>query len=375
MRQRWWNGVVCLIAAGLLAGVAVRMDGRRIAAADFVVPTVLPVPAVARSDAYPQPMVTGAAHAPAAVVLADGRIAAFWFQGSREAASDVRLKSSVFADGAWGPIRDVTDGVRTGADEGRIIKTVGNPIVFRHPDGEFWLVYVSVTVGGWSGSSLNLMRSPDGIAWGPARRLVTSPFLDVSTLDRSPPLLRSDGLVALPVYHEMITSYPLLLFLDRNGAVVDRARMGGRCQIQPWLVPLGGGKALALMREHSCASRRLWQTVTTDGGLSWGPVTDTGFADPDAPAAAVRLSDGRIAAVVNDDARSAAVLRLAFSADDGATWQRGPAVFDGGTTELDYRYPWMLQDQTGRLHVLISESKRAIRDAVLGAGDLVAAKP
>jgi predicted neuraminidase len=115
---------------------------------------------------------------------------------------------SVFDGAVWTPPSDVTDRRKTGRDQQRLVHTVGNPVVFRHPDGEYWLIYVTVSVGGWSGSALNLMRSADGLIWGPSRRLVTSPFLNLSTLDKAPPLFRSDGLVALPAYHEMITTFP-----------------------------------------------------------------------------------------------------------------------------------------------------------------------
>lgn len=373
MAGRYAQAVVFLAATAILIATAVKMSAGPPGPASFVVPTALTLPASPRADFAPQPPAAGVAHAPTATLLDDGRIALYWFAGSREGAGDVVLRMSVFDGQVWSSPRDVTDAVRTGRDQRRLIRTVGNPVVFSHPGGEYWLVYVSVSVGGWSGSALNLMRSADGVTWGPSRRLVTSPFLNLSTLARSPPLMRSDGLVALPVYHEMIAAFPEMIFLDPAGNVVDKARIGDDCPIQPWAVALGEGRAVALMRQHGCAERRLWTASTADGGATWTAPEPTRLADPDSPAAALRLADGRIVAVLNDDPRSAFRLDLVVSADDGKTWTRGAPVFDGTAERKDYRYPWLIQDKAGRLHVFASESKQAIRHVVLGS-DAVPAK-
>ncbi len=357
-----------VIAAIVLAAVAYVMSGARPGGSTFLVSAPLPLPAVQRTDFTPQPSVEGVAHAPSAVLLADGRIALYWFAGSREAALDVGLHMSVFDGTAWSePVR-VTDTARTTADERRITYTVGNPVVFRHPDGDYWLVYVTSLGDGWSGSSLNLMRSKDGMTWGPATKLVTSPVLNLSTLVRSPPLMRADGLVALPAYYEMATNFPEMILIDPAGRVVDMVRMGSNCLIQPWLTPLGEGRAVALFRRHGCAEGEtsLFTTTTGDGGASWSASLRTDIANPDSPAATFRLADGRIVALLNEDPENAFRLNLMVSADDGATWKRGAPVFDGTADGKSYRYPWLLQDTSGRLHVFASESQQAIRHAILG---------
>jgi predicted neuraminidase len=364
--------IAAFVAAAIVLGVtALTMSGSRPGAATFVVSTPPALASGDRRDFSPHPPARGAAHAATATLMDDGRIALFWFAGSREGAGDVVLLNAVFDGSTWSRPRIVTDAVRTGADERRHVKTVGNPVVFRHPNGEYWLIYVSVSYGGWSGSALNLMRSADGVTWGPARRLVTSPFFNLSTLVRSPPLMRSDGLVALPAYHEMIAGFPEMIFLNAGGNVVDRVRFGGACSIQPWAVPTGGGGAVALMRQHRCRERVLFRSATDDGGASWTRPRATSLANPGSPAAAVRLADGRIVAVLNDDPISATHLDLVVSSDNGATWRHGATVFDGTAERKTYRYPWLLLDKAGRLHVFVSESKNAIRHAILDGQSVV----
>lgn len=356
------------LAAIVVVALFVQMSGRTIAPSEFVVTPPRAVPAVpgAVRATYLQPPSDGVAHAVTAIELADGRIVAYWFAGSREGAGDVVLRSSILADDAWSAPRTVVDRQSMGAEQRRFIKTIGNPVILRHPGGEYWLITVSVTLGGWSGSALNLMRSADGITWGPPVRLVTGPFLNLSTLVKGPALVRADGLVALPAYHEFASAYPELLLIDGDGRVVDKIRMGGRCQIQPWAVALDPRRAVALMRAYGCTERRLWVTATEDAGATWDLPRAT-LANPDSPAAAVALPGGRIAAVLNDDPASAKTLDLVISDDGGETWRHGAPVFGGAEQDETYRYPWLLQDSDGRLHVFATESQRGIRHAVLGA--------
>jgi predicted neuraminidase len=369
---------LCAITLLLLLAAAARLQQNAIGPSDFVLPDVRPVvgPAeteadlVARSPVY--------AHSLSAVTLDKGEIAAFWFTGTREGDADARLMTARFDGTTWSAPVALTNGPQTGSDEGRYVKTVGNPVVFRHPDGEYWLVYVSVSVGGWSGSALNLKRSPDGIHWGAAQRLTTGPFFNLSTLAKGQPLIRSDGLVALPVYHEFIARFPELLFLDPNGSVVGKVRMAGagRCAIQPAPAALGGGRAIALLRNAGCEPPRLLSTVTEDGGLSWSPLKATPIANPNAPAAIFRLADGQLLAVANDNPRVTHVLYPFRSANDGRSWTRGEPLFDGTAGRTTYRYPFLLQDGDGRLHLFVTEvlerREWAIRHLVLDPALLAA---
>ena len=69
---------------------------------------------------------------------------------------------------------------RVGAEKGlaRYIAKLGNPVPARLADGRLQLFFVTVSIGGWAGSSISTMISDDeGSTWGRPQRLITSPLM------------------------------------------------------------------------------------------------------------------------------------------------------------------------------------------------------
>lgn len=104
-----------------------------------------------------------ATHAASLVELSDGRIRAFWFAGSREGAEDVEIRSAVFdpAKNLWGAEQSIANREDTQRSLLRYVKKLGNPVAQRAPDGTLWLFYVTVSLGGWAGSSITAITSND----------------------------------------------------------------------------------------------------------------------------------------------------------------------------------------------------------------------
>jgi predicted neuraminidase len=328
------------------------------------------------------------AHCPSLVALTDGRLACAWYAGSREGGQDVAIwwAESAAADvaagrSAWGPPRAVVDRGSAAADLERFVAKVGNSVAFTDGEGRPWIVFVSIAVGGWSGSSLNACCSNDGArTWEPAARLSLSPFLNVSELVRSAPVVLEDGGIGLPVYHECLGKFPEMLWLRPDGTrlVATKSRMaGGRSLIQPTVVPLDGSRAVALLRNHS-RSHRVAMQVTADGGRSWSEPAPTPLPNPDASVAAVRLSDGRLLVAFNDSDKDRDNLRLAVSdaVGDGLAgireWRR-IATLESEPGER-FAYPYMIQDAAGRVHLAYSWKMRRIRHAVFNES-WIAAQP
>ncbi|MDR1646766.1 MAG: exo-alpha-sialidase, partial [Zoogloeaceae bacterium] len=122
-------------------------------------------------------------HAASIAALPDGRLFSVWFGGQREGSTDVKIYAADYQpeQNRWSPQRILATPRQTTADTGRWTRKLGNPVAFVTPKGELWVVYVSAAMGGWATSQLNLLRSRDsGASWLPAKRLRTSPFLNLS---------------------------------------------------------------------------------------------------------------------------------------------------------------------------------------------------
>lgn len=301
---------------------------------------------------------TPAVHSATAIEIGDGRIRAFWYGGSREGARDVAIYTSVFDGdiGGWSGEVPVTTREETQRDVRRYVKKLGNPMVSRGSDGRLWLFYVSVSIGGWSGSAINFRVSEDdGESWSAAKRLVTSPFLNISTLVRGPGVLYTDGSQGVPVYHELLGKFGELIRVDPEGRVLDKARMSsGYTSLQPVLVPLDRERALGLMRKSGNSPARVLAVTTGDAGASFGEVAPTPLANPDAAVAAIRLSSGELLVAFNDSERDRSNLSLALSEDEGDSWELVHVLEPPAPTDEPhprFAYPWLLESSRGDLHL------------------------
>ena len=265
-------------------------------------------------------------HAPSLVELTDGRFRAFWFAGSREGAKDVEIHTAVFLPerAVWRRESPVASRASTRKSLQRYIRKLGNPVVGRAANGQIWLFYVSVSVGGWGGSSVTMTTSTDdGKTWTPARRLITTPFFNLSTLVKGTPFLYDDGTLGLPVYHEMIGKFCELLRLDKTGAIIDKQRLSsGKYSLQPVVLAQSNRKAITLMRYAGGQSpKRVIRASTDDAGQRWSHPEKSALSNPDAALSGVVLADGRILIVLNDIESGRDQLSLVTSHDGGVTWK------------------------------------------------------
>lgn len=321
------------------------------------------------------------AHCPSLAALPDGRLACVWYAGSREGAEDVAicwadLAAEDVAAGrcAWNAPRAVVNRRSVERDLSRFVKKVGNPVLFTDALGRPWIVFVTIAVGGWSGSSLNACCSNDGgRSWEPVRRLTLSPFLNVSELVRAAPVPLDGGRIGLPVYHECIGKFPEMLWLraEGDGLVATKSRMAwGRSLIQPAVVPLDATRAVALLRDHSRAHRVAIQR-TGDAGRTWSDPQSTTLPNPDASVAAVLLSGGRMLVAFNDSETTRDNLCLAVTESGGGTaddpregggWRRIATL--EAEPGAKFAYPYLIVDGAGRVHLTYSWKMQLIRHAV-----------
>lgn len=350
-------------------------------------------------------------HSPSVTALPEGDLMGAWFAGSREGAADVEIRGARFdaASGEWGAEQVLVTREMTRRAVGKPIRKLGNPVIAYAPDQRLWLFYVSVSVGGWAGSAINVMVSEDeGVNWSVPRQLITSPFINISTLVRAAPVFHADGAIGLPVYHEFLGKFPEYLYLSAQGQVLDKFRIAdGTNSLQPTVVPADGQNAVALLRQAGDGGHVL-ATRSSDGGRTWAeewPVTPW---NPNASLAAVRASNGALLVVQNNlqDGRFSLSLDLA-SADveqwtmlaqldaspdpSGQPFARpayeeliekhfmassGPArhsllkdylqridyrMCRNGQCDFEYEYPYMIRASDGQYHVVYAWNNSFIK--------------
>jgi predicted neuraminidase len=301
------------------------------------------------------------AHSVSLVALGGGNVGAAWFAGSREGAADVRVVFARFDGREWSPAKSLAERVQVQRDTGRLVRKVGNPVIWRDATGALHLWFVSVGYGGWGGSALNHIQSGDGgFTWSRAERLVTSPFFNISTLGHGAPLALADGGIALPVYHEFIAKRPEWLRLNAQGKVVDKQRLpGAGALLQPSAVALDDQRILGVLRDAGSA-HRIRVAQSGDAGSRWTDATVTQLPNPNAGIALLRLADGRLLLASNPQEAGRNLLALQVSGDEGRTWSP-PRFIEQGGADDEYSYPALLQDETGMIHLAYTWKREKIR--------------
>lgn len=302
-------------------------------------------------------------------VARDGRggMVCAWYSGSREGARDVsiylaRLDRDTLA---WSRPEILMDRKRSSRELGRYVKKLGNPVLVSGLDGRLWLFYASVFQGGWSGASINYAVSEDGgRTWGKSRKLLLSPFFNLTNNVKNRGLVLDDGTILIPVYHEFIKDFSQLLrFRPAGGAARHEDRyeirkMTSRGQaIQPTLIHEGGERLLALFRNK--ANGHVLMSRSDDLGMSWSALEASSLRNPDSGLDAIRMDDGGYLAVVNGSPVDRSNLQIVFSRDEGKTWRTIAVLED--KPGMEYSYPSIARGADGLYHITYTYERKRIK--------------
>jgi len=305
-------------------------------------------------------------------IAPDGRgdLVCAWYSGSREGARDVsiylaRLDRETFT---WSGPEVLMDRERSSRELGRYVKKLGNPVLVSGLEGRLWLFYASVFQGGWSGASVNYTVSGDGgRTWGESRKLILSPFFNLTNNVKNRGIVLANGTILLPVYHEFIRDFSQLLrFKPSSGADRDEDRYEirkmtarGRA-IQPALIyegDEGGGRLLALFR--NMAKGHVLMSRSDDLGMSWSPLEASSLPNPDSGLDAIRMDDGGYLAVMNGSPADRSNLQIVLSRDRGNTWRTVAVLEDEPGKE--YSYPSIVRSPDGLYHITYTYERRRIK--------------
>ena len=360
--SRW---PLALLLAGLVAA-AMRVPHH--AEPRFLVP-----PAVMPGERPPQkplyrlidlPRPTPSAHASCVLTLPEGDLLVAWFGGSREGAGDVSIHMARLHEGVIEDTWVTLTRQRLQELVHRVVRKLGNPVLWLDTAGRLHLQVVSVSYGGWSGSAVNHLVSEDqGRTWSWARRLVLSPFFNLSTLVRTPPLVMEDGTIGFPCYHEFVDKWGLWTRITAEGRVLEQVRMqkyeGGR--LQPAVAAIDPTHAVALLRSASRRHGRVERNETGDGGASWPQKRSLPIANPDAAVAMIRLEDGSLLLAANPLESGRGILQLFHSLDAGKSWTPLRIVSRSDEAGAEFSYPFLAQDAEGTIHLSYTHLRQGIR--------------
>jgi predicted neuraminidase len=308
---------------------------------------------------------TAETHSASIAMLNSEIPAAVWYGGTEEGHSDVALFLSIF-DGAWSEPKVIADRASTENGLSRYIRKIGNPTLHVWPDGNIGVFYVSVSIGGWGGSSVNYIESSDtGVTWSKPRRLVTSPFLNISTLVRTNALELENGHIELPIYHEFVGKFSESLLVSREIEVIDKRRISwGLDSLQPAIMPLDETSALALLRYSGDPPGRIWSSLTSNSGRNWTTPELTPLPNPNAAIALLNTGDGNLLLAFNDAVDGRNRLSLATRSASEGTWKRRKVVETETNTidvEYEFSYPSLTKGKGDNIHLVYTWNQKRIK--------------
>lgn len=249
-------------------------------------------------------------------------------------------------------------------------RSEGNGVIWQAPDGVVWLFYLTRYGETWSTSRIKYKISRDGAkTWSDPAMLA----FEQGMMVRSRPIVLNDGDYLLPIYHETghdrekVGDDTSSLFLRRDsktGEWTETNRVYSRIgNLQPAPVQITDDHLVAYCRRGGgygpMKDGFIVRTESRDGGRTWSPGKDTEFANPNSAVDMIRLKNGHLVLVYNDNNKGQRMpLTVAVSTDGEKSWpHRRHVVNIPGDTAA---YPNLLQSADGKIHVIYTSENRTV---------------
>lgn len=300
-------------------------------------------------------------HASTLVEVAKNKFLVACFGGSQESNPDVAIwLTTIDKHGITAPQR-VADGVVSDT----LRYPAWNPVLFKVRGGDLLLFYkVGPNPREWWG--LVKTSQDNGQTWSVARRLPPGMLGPI----KNKPVQLANGIILAPSSVEE-ASGRWKIHLEKsvdNGQTWQLVPVGNDSPldvIQPSILTYPAGRLQLLCRSKQ---GRIVQAWSTDGGTSWGPLSQTSLPNPNSGTDAVTLRSGAQLLVYNpavpgkDWFNGRGQLRVAESTD-GQTWH-DVAVLENGSTQ-EYSYPAIIEAQDGQVHITYTYNRQNIKHVVL----------
>ncbi len=250
----------------------------------------------------------------------------------------------------------------------------GNAVIWQGPDGTVWLFYLTRYGETWSTSRIKYKTSNDGArTWTDSRLLSFEEGLMV----RAHPIVLLGGDYLLPIYHETghdtelvgpDTSSFFLRYHPKTRKWNETNRIYSRIgNLQPAVVQIDDDYLVAYSRRGGGYGPRkdgfLIRSESRDGGRTWSPGKDSQFPNPNSAADLIKLKNGHLLLVYNDNNQGERLpLTVAISDDNDRTWKYRRDIVTSAETAA---YPTAVQTKDDKIHIMYTSHERRQIDHIV----------
>lgn len=243
----------------------------------------------------------------------------------------------------------------------------GNPAIWQAPDGLVWLFYVQRYGDTWSQARIKAKISRDGAqTWSDSLMVA----FEEGMMCRGKPIVLNNGEYLLPIYYEtgsdreMTAADTCSMFLRFNPETKKWTESGriysDNGNLQPAPVQITDDYLIAYCRrggnfEPIEEGGYTIRAESRDGGHTWSRGVDTEFLNPNSAVDFIKLQNGHLLLVYNDNMNERTPLTIAISTDNDKTYPHRRNIGEGDNT---FAYPVAMQTKDGKIHILYTTNER-----------------
>lgn len=243
---------------------------------------------------------------------------------------------------------------------------VGNPVVWQAPDGLVWLFYNNQYGATWSNARVKAKVSGDGAkTWSDAFMFA----MEEGSMVRGQPIVLNNGDYLLPLYNETgedrervgdsTCSYFMRFNPETKTWTETNRIMSETGNLQAQVVQLNDNDLFCFLRRGGGyePTEEGWMLKATskDGGYTWSNAEPTEFPNPNSALELIKLRNGHLMLIYNDNMNARTPLAAAVSTDGGETWPYRRVIAGGDNT---YAYPYAIQGQDDKIYLIYTTNRR-----------------
>lgn len=309
--------------------------------------------------------------------LANGDLYIAYYGGSGEYGDDTAVYGSRLKVGA-------TQWTAPGVIANTPDRGEGNPVVWQAPDRRVWLFYVNRYGETWSNARVKGKISDDGAAtWSDSFML----SFEEGTMVRGQPIVLNNGDYLLPMYHETgedreksaaTTCSYFVRYNPKTKEWTETNRIKSPAgNLQAQVVQLTDRYLIAYLRRGGdflpTDRGYMLRCESRDGGYTWSDAVETKFPNPNSAVDFIKLQNGHLLLVYNNNMNDRTPLTVAVSTDGDKTYPYRRDIAGGDNT---FAYPYAIQTFDGKIHVIYTTNTRTtIMHAVFDEYAVIGAPP